>query len=78
MANSTKLNDVQLHLLKLFSKVSADELPNLKKVLVIFYNDLLQEELDRVWNEKGFSAEKMDSLLEEHPTRTPYPENKKQ
>jgi hypothetical protein len=74
--NPTKLNEIQLHLLNLFSKVSNKELPHLKKVLVAFYNDLAQEEGDRIWQEKGLSAEAMDELLNTHPKRMPYPKSK--
>lgn len=69
---ATKLNEIQLHLLNLFSKVSEKELPHLKKALVTFYNDLAQEEGDRIWQEKGLSTKAMDELLNTHPKRVPY------
>ena len=62
---SLKLNPVQLHLLRLFSKeMSEQELKNLKKLLVEWYDHQAQLEADRLWEERGMSAQTMEEILQ--------------
>ncbi len=62
--SSTRLNPVQLHLLQLFSRpMSEQELRELKMLLVKWYDQKAQEEMDKLWDEKGLSNDKMDEIL---------------
>ena len=69
---STSLNPVQLHLLRMFS-YNGDEqsLFELKEALFNYYCQKLGEEGKRVWKEKNMSNETMRELLNTH-LRTPY------
>ena len=55
---ATKLNPVQLHLLELFSKkMEETELIEIKEILVQFYKEKIQQEVDAFWDKKGFTKE---------------------
>ncbi|MCE7926791.1 MAG: hypothetical protein DYG98_27450 [Haliscomenobacteraceae bacterium CHB4] len=70
---SQKLNETQLMLLKLFSRqMPPEQLQKLRLLLVEFYDDLVQEEIERLSKEKDLSQERLDALQHEHPKRTPY------
>ncbi|MEK7256694.1 MAG: hypothetical protein AAB316_18210 [Bacteroidota bacterium] len=61
---STRLNPVQMHLLHLFSRpMSEQELKELKMLLVEWYDRKAQEEMDKLWEERGLSNETMDEIL---------------
>ncbi len=66
------LNPLQLHLLKMFAinkhNISLEEL---KSVLAEFYQKKVDEEADKIWDEKGLDEKKMEELLKSHK-RTPY------
>lgn len=71
MKKTTKLNPVQLHLIQLFSKnMSEDELKEIKALLLEYYNKRVTEEADKIWNEKQYSNEFMDQILNSHIQRT--------
>lgn len=60
----TELNQIQLTLLKLFNRPMADkEIVELRDVLVEHYDKLLKEELDRVVEEKGYTQEDFEKML---------------
>jgi hypothetical protein len=55
---SAKLNIVQLHLLELFSRaMSEQELLDIKELLVRYYAQKVDAELERVWAKKGFTPD---------------------
>ncbi|MBK9013887.1 MAG: hypothetical protein IPM82_07270 [Saprospiraceae bacterium] len=57
--SSSRLNPVQMHLLHLFSRPMSElELKELKMLLVEWYDRKAQEEMDKLWEEKGLSNEK--------------------
>lgn len=61
----TKLTDLQLSLLRLFQRnMSDDEVLSLKRVMVKHYQELLAKEIDHVSEEKGYSAEDFDKMLD--------------
>ena len=61
---STRLNPVQMHFLHLFSRpMSEQELKELKMLLVEWYDRKAQEEMDKLWEERGLSNETMDEIL---------------
>ena len=69
---STMLNPVQLHLLRVFSYNKDEEsLNELKEVLFNHYCQKVDKEGKRIWQEKGMNNEMMHDLLNTH-LRTPY------
>jgi hypothetical protein len=69
---TTALTNVQLELLKIFSReISASDLLELKKVLSEFFAKKLIESADQAWKEQGWNEEKAQELLKSH-LRTPY------
>ena len=58
------LNDVQLLLLRLFSRpMSKSDTEAIRNMLLEYYETLLQEEVDKVIEEKGIKREDFDRLL---------------
>ncbi len=57
-ATATKLNPVQLHFIELFSRpMNEQELQDIKELLLRYYAEKADEELDKVWEENGFTPE---------------------
>lgn len=66
------LNPIQLHLLKMFAfNKQVENLTELKALLVEFYRQKVDEESDKIWDEKELTNDKMEELLRSHK-RTPY------
>ena len=58
-------SNVQLELLKAFAHgLSDSELAELKKVLAQFFAQRAIKEADRVWNEKGWTEEDAERMLQ--------------
>ncbi len=63
--NPSKLNPVQLYLLELFSKeMSEKELIEIKELLMKYYQQKVDEELDAIWDNKGFTKESFNKATE--------------
>jgi predicted metal-binding transcription factor (methanogenesis marker protein 9) len=63
----TKLSNLQLELLKLYAyPVSDEELMDIKKMLADYFAKKLDEEVDRVWKEKGYTQETIKQWKKEH------------
>ena len=61
---SPKLNEVQISLLRLFSReMSESDTLSLKRVLVQHYNQLLMQEVSEVVQAKGYTQTDFDKLL---------------
>ena len=70
--SNTRLNVVQMHLLKMFSHTRTQKsLEDLKELLARYYSDLIKNEADEIWNTKGLTNNDMDEILNTH-RRTPY------
>ena len=55
---SAKLNLVQLHLLELFSKdMTEQELLDIKGLLVEYYSQKVDKEMDQIWEKRNYSQE---------------------
>jgi hypothetical protein len=68
----TKLTNLQLELLKIFSRELPDEeLLEIKNILSAYFAEKATKEMDRLWDEKGWTQETMQQWLNEH-MRTPY------
>ena len=66
------LSNIQLELLKLFSRnVEESDLREIKQLLVQYFAKKLENEANRIWEEKGWTDETMDEFLKTH-MRTPY------
>jgi hypothetical protein len=60
----TPLNDAQLAILKLFSTpLKEDDVIALKRLLVTFLNERLQNEFDKIIAEKGYTQDTFDNWL---------------
>jgi transposase len=69
---STTLNPTQLYLLQMFARNGDEErLKEVKEVLCKHFNQKMEEELEKVWEEKGMTNEMLDEALNTH-YRTPY------
>lgn len=67
MPDQGPLNDIQLMLLRLFSRPgSAQDLAAIQNILLDYYNNALQNELDRVIEEKNISREDYEKILSAH------------
>lgn len=72
-AQPQKLNETQLMLLKLFSReMSEESLKQLKRLLVDFYDEMVQAEIEKLQASKNLTQADLDRLQETHPKRTPY------
>lgn len=71
------LNEVQTSLLKLTENLSEGDLKILKKMIIAFKAHRLAALADKVWDEKGWTEDTMETFLNTH-MRTPYLANKKQ
>ena len=64
MPDSSPLSNVQLELLKLYStNLSEKDILELKDVLARFYAEKSIVLADNVWQQKGYTAENMNSIL---------------
>lgn len=69
---ATKLNAVQLHLLKMFARpMDEQDLAAIKSLLSNYYAQKVDAESEKLWDEKGMSQQTIDDLLNTH-LRTPY------
>lgn len=69
---STKLNAVQMHLLKMFARpMDEQDLAAIKKLLSDYYAQKVDAESDKLWETKNMSQQSIDDLLNTH-LRTPY------
>ena len=60
----TELNEVQVSLLRLFNRpMSENETLTLKRLLVNHYSELLDEEVAKVVDEKGYAQKDFDDML---------------
>lgn len=68
-----KLNEAQLMLLQVFSReLPPEQMKKLKKILINFYDEVIQEEIERLAAEKNITQKKLDELKVAHPKRKPY------
>lgn len=60
---NTPLNDIQLMLLKLFSRSSSKNMEAIRHLLLDYYNKSLQAELDTVIEQKNITRADYDKVL---------------
>ena len=62
-----RLTNLQLELLKLFSyNLEEKQLLEIKDLLAGYFANKATKEADKIWKEKGFTNDTMDSWLNEH------------
>ncbi|MDN3584004.1 hypothetical protein [Mucilaginibacter flavus] len=60
----TELNPIQVSLLRLFNRpMSETETLELKKLMVNYYDEQLNDELNKVIKEKGYTQKDFDDML---------------
>lgn len=70
------LSNMQLELLKLFSRDIEDkDVQEIKKLIVKYLSQKLGSAANEIWEEKNWTDEAMDKLLHTH-RRTPYKDHK--
>jgi len=63
MMNATQMTPTQIHLLKLFSfDRSESRALEIKEVLMRYFQDRLDAEADRLWDEEILNQERLDQL----------------
>ena len=63
-STSNKLSNLQLELLKIYSRdIKDNELLEIKEILARYFANKAMDEADRIWNERGYSNELMDKIL---------------
>ncbi|WP_455668525.1 hypothetical protein [Phocaeicola sp.] len=68
----TVLNPVQIRLLETFAGArSQEEADELTDLICEYYFRKLDDELERLWNERTLDQKKLDELRDQH-LRTPY------
>jgi len=59
-----KLNDVQISLLRLFNREMPDEeTAEVRQLLMAYYDEKIQAELERILTEKGYTQADYDAML---------------
>ncbi len=72
ITKENKLTNLQLELIKLFRyNLTEFELLELKDILSKFISEKIDNEMDKIWNEKAWSNEKIDEIANLH-LRTAY------
>ena len=72
MEQQTILNDAQLGILRLLSRMdSIDQVNELRQVISEYYARKATEEMDKLWDAGEWDEAKNDAVLAEH-LRTPY------
>lgn len=72
MDSAKKLSNLQLELLKVFSfDLKESQILEIRELLAQYFADKATEEMDRLWEERGWSDEKMEEWANEH-MRTKY------
>jgi hypothetical protein len=65
--SNSSLNNIQLHLLKMFSFTkSEDGLKDLQSVLFNYYRNKLKEQTDEFWENNHLDSSKMEEIMYGH------------
>lgn len=72
MQTITKLSNIQLELLKLFStNISDSDVLDIKQLIINYYAQKIDNELDTLWEQRQYNANTISTWANEH-LRTPY------
>lgn len=68
----TKLNSMQLFMLKIFDReLNAKQEKEIKELLSRYFANEIDEEMDDIWEQRGLSQKDLDKALNTHK-RTKY------
>lgn len=75
-ANATQpLNEVQLMLLRLFSRpMSQKDMEAIRTMLMDYYDELLQMEVEKVIDQKSITRTKFEEVLNKHERTLQFPQ----
>jgi hypothetical protein len=72
METISKLSNIQLELLKLFStNISDSDVLDIKQFIINYYAQKIDNELDTLWEQRQYNANTISTWANEH-LRTPY------
>lgn len=72
MEQATKLNSMQLFMLKMFEKqLNSKQEKEIKQLLSEYFAKQIDDEMDEIWKKRGLSQEDLDEALIIHK-RTKY------
>jgi hypothetical protein len=72
METATKLNSMQLFMLRIFDReINQKQEKEIKKLLSDYFAKQIDEEMDEIWEQRGMTQADLDKMLETH-NRTPY------
>jgi hypothetical protein len=72
MEQATKLNSMQLFMVKMFEKqLDIKQEREIKQLLADYFSQKIDEEMDNIWMDKKLSQEDLDHALQTHK-RTKY------
>lgn len=72
MEQATKLNSMQLFMVKMFEKqLDSKQEKEIKQLLSDYFAQKIDEEMDKIWVDKKLSQENLDNVLLTHK-RTKY------
>jgi hypothetical protein len=72
METATKLNSMQLFMLRIFDReINQKQEKEIKKLLSDYFAKQIDEEMDEIWEQRGMTQADLDKMLETH-IRTPY------
>lgn len=72
MEQATKLNSMQLFMLKMFEKqLNSKQEKEIKQLLSEYFAKQIDEEMDEIWEKRGLSQKDLDEALVTHK-RTKY------
>lgn len=72
MEQATKLNSMQLFMVKIFEKqLNSTQEKEIKQLLSDYFAKQIDTEMDEIWSEKGLSQKDLDDALLSH-RRTEY------
>lgn len=67
MEVTSKLNNLQLDLLKMFSyNISDSQLIEIRELLKNFFSKKAVQEMDKLWDENNWNDDTMDEFANEH------------
>jgi hypothetical protein len=74
-SDATKFTSLQLELLRIFARnPSEQELIDIKNLIGRYYADKASDEMDRLWDERGYSNETMQGWANERMRTSSNPE----
>ncbi|MCB9038089.1 MAG: hypothetical protein H6557_15840 [Lewinellaceae bacterium] len=66
------MSNLQLELLKLYStEIPEDQLLEIKRLLADYFARLIDQDIEKLWEKKGWTEEKIEEWKNAH-LRTPY------